>query len=214
MGSGRFTLRQCRRFVFLHLSYNKSKYPKEQMAAPTYQIPALGELIRELERAFRHHLEVDTRGSRTLLLRIAGREFLLAGVHESAETLMHDLCTDLAEVAAFGFATAMTDESFAGTRLRMDLITALASLEATKEHSRDRQDDRFLTTAEVAAQLGMSRPYVSMLCNQGKLGEVGRSEGGHRRIQQSAVDAYRKAHLTSIPALDTAQNHEEHKVAP
>lgn len=179
------------------------------MAAPTYQIPVLGELIRELERAFGHHLEVDTRGAKKLLLRIAGREFQLAGVHEPAERLMHDLCTDLAEVAAFGFATAMTDGSLAGTRLRMDLITALASLEATKGHSRDREDHRFLTTAEVAAQLGMSRPYVSMLCNQGKLGEVGRSEGGHRRIQQSAVDAYRKAHVADIPAANTAIQHEE-----
>lgn len=44
----------------------------------------------------------------------------------------------------------------------------------------------------------MSRPYVSMLCNQGKLGEVHRSEGGHRRIRQSAVDEYKKAHSNGL----------------
>jgi excisionase family DNA binding protein len=78
----------------------------------------------------------------------------------------------------------------------MDLITALAHLEATKgpgkeKHAED--GELLLTTAEAALRLGMSRPYVSMLCDQGKLGEVRRSEGGHRRIRESAVEAYRLA---------------------
>src|SRR5205814_3576992 len=50
-----------------------------------------------------------------------------------------------------------------------------------------------LKTADVAAQLEMSRPYVSMLCDNGKLGEVTKTEGGHRRVRQSAVNAYKVA---------------------
>lgn len=162
-----------------------------------HAIPALNELIEGLERAFEHHLEVEQSATKTLLLRMAGREFRLAGVSEDPQDLRRSLCANLAEVAAFGLATSLTDESRAGTRLRMDLVSALAVVEATAG-GRSRNsgaDDDYLTTAEAASQLGMSRPYVSMLCNQGKLGEVSRSEGGHRRIRQSAVDAYKKAHL-------------------
>ena len=50
--------------------------------------------------------------------------------------------------------------------------------------------DSLLTTAEAAARLEVSRPYVSMLCDAGKLGEVVMTEGGHRRVRASAVDAY------------------------
>lgn len=131
------------------------------------------------------------------MLRIAGRELQLTGLDEFAEALVPQLCQSLAEIAAFGLATVLTDESSAGTRLRMDLISALAHLEATKGPRKEKHADGsevLLTTADAATQLGMSRPYVSMLCNQGKLGQVHRSEGGHRRIRQSAVDEYKKNH--------------------
>lgn len=39
-------------------------------------------------------------------------------------------------------------------------------------------------------KLGTSRPYISMLCNAGKLGEVVMTKGRHRRIRSSAVQAY------------------------
>jgi excisionase family DNA binding protein len=169
------------------------------MPAQVKQIPALTELIQGLVQAFEHHLEVDARGPHARILRMGGREFRLAGIDEAPEALRRGLCESLAEVAAFGFATALTEDSTAGTRLRMDLITALASVEATREPLRGRPStedgDELLTTADAAAQLGMSRPYVSMLCDQGKLGAVTRSEGGHRRIRQAAVDAYKKTHV-------------------
>jgi excisionase family DNA binding protein len=164
-------------------------------------IPPLTDLFQSLEQAFSHHVEIERNGSRALLLRMAGREFKLAGLDEAPAALVQDVCENLAEVAAFGLATRLTDESAAGSRLRIELIAALAAIEATTGKARERQaaeePDEFLTTAEAAQQLGMSRPYVSMLCNQGKLGEVGRSEGGHRRIRQSAVEAYRRAHLAA-----------------
>ena len=47
-----------------------------------------------------------------------------------------------------------------------------------------------LTTAEAAALLEVSRPHVAMLADIGKLGEVRRTEGGHRRLRASAVHAY------------------------
>lgn len=107
----------------------------------------------------------------------------------------------LAEVAAYGLATALTDPSHAGTRLRMELITALARVEASTHRLNDTRGeaagDPLLTTAEAAALLGMSRPHVSMLCDQGLLGEVIRSGGGHRRIRRSAVVTYKQAHAAS-----------------
>ncbi|WP_432258041.1 hypothetical protein [Cupriavidus sp. TMH.W2] len=39
-------------------------------------------------------------------------------------------------------------------------------------HSTTKMPDRLLTIAEAAAQLDVSRPYVSMLCDAGKLGEI------------------------------------------
>jgi excisionase family DNA binding protein len=50
--------------------------------------------------------------------------------------------------------------------------------------------DVLLTTTEAAARLEASRPYVSMLCNAGKLGDIVMTERGHRRIRSSAVQAY------------------------
>jgi excisionase family DNA binding protein len=49
--------------------------------------------------------------------------------------------------------------------------------------------DALLSTAEAAELLDVSFPYVAMLCDAGQLGEL-LTEGGHRRIWSSAVDAY------------------------
>lgn len=164
-----------------------------------HHVPSLNELLGWLERAFAQHIEVEARSGRTAVMRLGGKELSLRDVREPPQLLTQELCSKLAEVAAFGLTTALTDESVAGTRLRMQLVTALAAIEATTGSNRERphsdDGDALLTTAEAAAQLGMSRPYVSMLCDQGKLGEVSRSEGGHRRIRQSAVDEYKKCHL-------------------
>jgi excisionase family DNA binding protein len=174
------------------------------------ELPGLPELLVGLEQAFEHHLELERRGRGTALLRMAGREFRVAQVNESPDALAQHICRRLSEVAAYGLATVLTDESAAGTRLRMDFIATLAHIEATQGPSKERHakdGEVVLTTAEAAARLGMSRPYVSMLCDQGKLGEVRRSEGGHRRIRLSALDEYRKV---LSPEAATAASKKEH----
>ena len=50
--------------------------------------------------------------------------------------------------------------------------------------------DVLLTTVEAATKLKVSRPYVSMLGKAGKLGVVVMTEGGHRRIRSSTVQAF------------------------
>jgi excisionase family DNA binding protein len=78
--------------------------------------------------------------------------------------------------------------------IRMALIAKPASAELggapTADAAHSPSPDELLTTAEAAARLEVSRPYVSMLCDQGKLGEVVMTEGAHRRIRLSAVEAY------------------------
>lgn len=44
--------------------------------------------------------------------------------------------------------------------------------------------------------LGMSGPYVTMLCDAGKLDAIETTEGGHRRIQREAVELYKSQSLT------------------
>jgi excisionase family DNA binding protein len=54
-------------------------------------------------------------------------------------------------------------------------------------------DDRLLSTEEVARILNVSRPYVAKLADAGNLGVVEHTEGKHRRILASAVEAYRRS---------------------
>lgn len=173
-------------------------------ASPSYPLPALDGLFVHLKTTFAQHVEVAD-GPQTRVLRVAGLELPLPPAAGNSQALVDTVCERLAEVAAFGITTALTDGSAQGTRQRMELVSALALLEATAgtpqvpglARRADAASD-LLTTAEVAAQLGMSRPYVSMLCDQGKLGEVTRSEGGHRRIAKQAVDAYLRAHAQPL----------------
>lgn len=171
-----------------------------QVVPHAYELPALENLLRALKIAFAHHVEVENVSEGTPLVRLAGLELLVVSETTASEDLFATVCERLAEVAAYGIATAFTDGSGEGTRHRMELISALALIEASPGPAaqggtpRTADGDELLTTADVAVQLGMSRPYVSMLCDQGKLGEVTRSEGGHRRIRQSAVTQYKLAH--------------------
>jgi excisionase family DNA binding protein len=167
-------------------------------AAHSYQLPALDGLFAQLKSTFAQHVEVED-GPNAQVLRVAGLELVVPSVEGSAAELLNTVCERLAEVAAFGIATSLNDASALGTRHRMELVSALALIEASAgtAHAGQRRAEvspDLLTTAEVATQLGMSRPYVSMLCDQGKLGVVTRSEGGHRRITKSAVEDYVRSH--------------------
>lgn len=180
-----------------------------QTVPHNYELPALENLLHALKIAFAQHVEVEQVPVGAPLLRLAGLELRVVSGGTVSQELLDAVCARLAEVAAYGVATSFTDESREGTRHRMELISALAFIEAspgaTALGAQTTADgDELLTTADVAAQLGMSRPYVSMLCDQGKLGEVTRSEGGHRRIRQSAVTQYKRAHgahADGTPAL-------------
>lgn len=167
-------------------------------ASHSYKLPALDSLFEQLKTTFAQHVEVED-GPNARVLRMAGLELLVPLAAGSAAELVGTVCERLAEVAAFGVATALTEASAQGTARRMELVSALALIEATagtgqSSTRRAEPSGDLLTTAEVATQLGMSRPYVSMLCDQGKLGVVTRSEGGHRRITTAAVDDYVRTH--------------------
>ena len=90
---------------------------------------------------------------------------------------------------------SLSSRTAQGRALRMALIAKLANEEigVTEMSTTGVQgavNDALLTTAQAAAQLEVSRPHVSMLCNAGKLGEVVMTECGDRRIRSSAVQAY------------------------
>jgi len=182
----------------------------------SYDLPALENLLNALKIAFTQHVEVENVPQGSPVLRLAGLELLVVAGETEDRELLTTVCERLAEVAAYGIATAFTDESADGTRRRMELISALALIEASprigsaRGHMTAADGDALLTTADVAAQLGMSRPYVSMLCDQGKLGEVTRSEGGHRRIRQSAVTQYRHTHGAHSGAHEPINPIKEH----
>jgi excisionase family DNA binding protein len=81
-----------------------------------------------------------------------------------------------------------------GRALRMALMKLLLDSEPLSAgigyHAAPRGPQDLLTTTEAAELLDVSRPYVAMLADIGKLGEVRRTEGGHRRLQASAVHAF------------------------
>ena len=55
----------------------------------------------------------------------------------------------------------------------------------------DDEDDDELTSEEAAKLLRVSRTHINTLMDTGKLGEVSRTAGGHRRISRTAVLAYK-----------------------
>lgn len=56
----------------------------------------------------------------------------------------------------------------------------------------DQDDGEVLTSAEAAKLLNVSRTYLNTLVEEGKLGPIERTEGGHRRIPKSVVLAYKQ----------------------
>lgn len=61
--------------------------------------------------------------------------------------------------------------------------------------------DQGLSIAQAAERLGSSIPYVAMLCERGKLGEIVMTPDGHRRISAAGLDAY-SASLPKVTAGD------------
>jgi len=115
----------------------------------------------------------------------------------SAPSTPRELETEISVLVANELDRLLSLQTAEGKAIRMALIAKLAGSEMgsaiSAAPSRAMAADAMLTTAEAAAKLEVSRPYVSMLCDQGKLGEVVVTEGGHRRVRSSAVDAYLSA---------------------
>ena len=59
-----------------------------------------------------------------------------------------------------------------------------------------------LSTAQAAALLGYSRPYVAMLIDQNKLKGATVSAGGHRRVSRASVLDWKDKHQTISKATD------------
>lgn len=88
------------------------------------------------------------------------------------------------------FQEPLAQHSAKGKALRA-LITKLASdemtpLEGAVFTQQTGDAASLLSMAEAAKLLGMSRPYVTMLCDSGKLDLIETTEGGHRRIPRDA----------------------------
>lgn len=102
---------------------------------------------------------------------------------------------------------SLAQGSAKGKALRMALITKLALYEAGTGEllSAKKVEDlaALVSTVEAARILNMSRPYVVMLCDAGKLGPIDVTDGGHRRIPREAVERYRLHTLTQYDDAPT-----------
>ena len=102
---------------------------------------------------------------------------------------------------------SLAQGSSKGKALRMALITKLASEEAgtgeVPSASKAADLASPVSTVEAAKILNMSRPYVIMLCDAGKLGPIEVTDGGHRRIPRDAVERYRLQALTQYDDAPT-----------
>lgn len=169
--------------------------------------PALADplepLLVAVQEALAQHVTlVSTRGGGSAL-RVENIEFAVRGspaLHQG-QPIAH-LRSALEHVVAGALRSSIGAPTAEGKRLRLVIAQKLLAIEAGEPSAelagvREGGEDAWLKTADVAAQLGMSRPYVSMLCDAGKLGEVSKTEGGHRRIRQSAVSAYLAAQKTA-----------------
>lgn len=106
------------------------------------------------------------------------------------------LSAEVLAVVAESLVEILTERSSQGSARRLSLISVLASTEilplerVMRGQAAEAVAER-ISTAEAAHLLGTSRPYVTMLCDAEKLGEIETTEGGHRRILRTAVEEYK-----------------------
>jgi excisionase family DNA binding protein len=122
-----------------------------------------------------------------------------------------DLEAHITGLVAKALDRSLTLRTAEGKALRMALIARLANVEMGEATAVESQPaaaqapgaDGLLTTAQAAAKLEVSRPHVSMLCDQGKLGEVVMTDGGHRRVRASAVETYLNTRTKQIAGAES-----------
>jgi excisionase family DNA binding protein len=118
-----------------------------------------------------------------------------------------ELQARLEQIVSATLEAALSAKTDTGKALRMALIGKLVLQELGEKAAPEPASaiapaaaaaavtDALMSTAEAASALDVSRPYVAMLCDAGKLGDVVRTEGGHRRVRASAVELYRLSQI-------------------
>lgn len=127
----------------------------------------------------------------------------LADVHRTLEQALTDL-----EVLASS-VMRVRDQTFGDRRVKVEYLadptqpgSVLLRLVPSTAPAVMAPAPDLIRTSEAAALLGLSRPHVAMLCDQGELGSMEVTQGGHRRVSRAGVMAYRETHLRERAALD------------
>ena len=145
---------------------------------------------------------VTSKTKKHVAIRVQGSDAVLVSVGAKPAQVPTSLHASLKRVVVEALYASLGAQTEVGKQLRMAIVGKLAILESGTPNSAAAPaaaaEDEVLTTAQAAALLEASRPYVAMLCDAGKLGEVLKTEGGHRRVRKSAVDAYRLAQTRTV----------------
>ena len=93
-----------------------------------------------------------------------------------------------------------------GRKARVLLMRHLIEIEAQEAKlvaDAEPSANDFISTTEAARLLGFSRPYVSMLVDQGQIAGAILSTGGHRRVPRAAILALqqKQAHDQAAPSM-------------
>jgi len=117
---------------------------------------------------------------------------------DAAATLLSQVTTALHQVLE-----AHTPQS---RSTRMLLIRHLVDIETVQAGitapPKPAAATELIGTAQAAALLGYSRPYVAMLIDQNQLEGATVSAGGHRRVPRESVLAWKEKHRSANKATD------------
>lgn len=93
-----------------------------------------------------------------------------------------------------------------GREVRLQLMQHLLAIESAQAggalpaNTVFQQADDLIGTEDAAKLLGVSRPYVAMLIDQGQIQGATKTVGGHRRIARAAVLAWKSQHQGAVLA--------------
>jgi excisionase family DNA binding protein len=172
----------------------------------TEQLEALNSLAEALQKSLLEQvIAISARSGGVMLLSAGERGEVVLSVTQHPRTRPSPSAglESLKRILAKAMKESLSEDTERGKLIRMAVISSLAQLETgsttalipRQGAATSGAPDSLLTTAQAAVQLEVSRPYVAMLCDAGKLGEVVITEGKHRRIRQSAVDEYKAAQI-------------------